>query len=486
MASDGRRREHGGICWRKLATVPFIASRDAVVTAIQRWTGREARALREAMRMSVRDFAARLGISVRAVSKWEAGGEILVPRPESQSILDTALEGVSPNVRERFALLLSSGRDRASAAEALTGQVHHLPHDEAVRVRADSECLLPMLPLGSGALLLPQDQGTTEDTFDVLTRIQRLHRGTVHPEVIRLLQDSVQHVVTQYETLGHAAIATVLLKQRTLTEKLLRECSHPAQQQKLYKVAGAASGVLGYIAVGRGNFPLARSYCLEAFQLGDFAQDPNLQAWARGLQSFCEYYAGQYDEALHLAKNGLSYAQGGPQSVRLTINGVARALGKLGDTEGVHRSVHEAYDLMSRNDVPPGVPSSISLGCYSEAQIASNAATAYVSLRIPEKVQHYVDLALPEISKSDSPWSRSLVMIDLAFSMIRAKEPDLDQAVELVLDALSISAGRPIISVQQRTSGFVDEVIGRWGNVPQVRAILDAASTLKLDQGLGS
>lgn len=198
------------------------------------------------------------------------------------------------------------------------------------------------------------------------------------------------------------------------------------------------------------------------------------------MQSFCEYYARQYDEALRLAIDGLNYAQSGPQSVRLTINGVARATGKLGDAEDVHRAVDEAYDLMSRNDVPSGLPSSISFECYSAAQTASNAATAYVSLGVPEKVQHYVDLALPDISNSGSPWSRSLVMIDLAFSLIRPKEADLDRAAELVLGALSISAGRPIISVQQRTSEFVRDATHRWGSIRQVSAIRDAASTLEV------
>ena len=238
--------------------------------------------------------------------------------------------------------------------------------------------------------------------------------------------------------------------------------------------------MLGYVAVGHGGFPLARAYCLEAFQLGDFAGNANLQAWARGLQSFCEYYAGRYDEALALARDGLNYSQSGPQSVRLTINGVARAMGKLGDAEGVRRAVDDAYELMSRNDAPGGVPSSISLECYSVAQTASNSATAYVSLAMPEKVQHYVGLALPEIAKSDSPWSRSLVLIDLALSMVRAKDADLDQATALVLDALSISAGRPVISVQQRTSEFVRDVRGRWGDVPQVTAIADAVSAMAI------
>jgi hypothetical protein len=72
------------------------------------------------------------------------------------------------------------------------------------------------------------------------------------------------------------------------------------------------------------------------------------------------------------------------------------------------------------------------------------------------------------------------VLIDLALSMVRAKDADLDQATALVLDALSISAGRPVISVQQRTSEFVRDVRGRWGDVPQVTAIADAVSAMAI------
>lgn len=321
-----------------------------------------------------------------------------------------------------------------------------------------------------------------EDLASVLGRIQKLHRGTVHPEVIRQLHDNALHTVAQYEKLDHSTIVPDLLRQRGLINYLLSECGQPRQQRELYEIAGAMSGVLGYIAVGRGDFLLARAYTLEAFQLGDFAENANLQAWARGLQSFCEYYAGRYGEALSLARDGLNYAQSGPQSVRLAINGAARAMGKLGDAEGVHRTVGEAYELMSRNDVPEGIPSSISFECYSAAQTASNAATAYVSLGRADKVQHYIDLAMPDINNSGSAWSRSLVMIDLALSIVRAKEnqeADLDRATELILTALSISAGRPIISVHQRISEFVRDATGRWGNTPQIQAILDAMATRK-------
>lgn len=54
------------------------------------WTGRKAYALRIAMRMTIREFAAKLGVSHSVVGRWqptEAGSL----RPETHQMLDTML-----------------------------------------------------------------------------------------------------------------------------------------------------------------------------------------------------------------------------------------------------------------------------------------------------------------------------------------------------------------------------------------------------------
>ncbi|MET8776600.1 hypothetical protein ABZV58_16455 [Nocardia sp. NPDC004654] len=237
------------------------------------------------------------------------------------------------------------------------------------------------------------------------------------------------------------------------------------------------SGLLGYIAVGCAHFSLARAYCQESFQLGDYAQDSNLAAWARGLQSFCEYYAGRFDNALHYAEDGLARNATGPQSVRLAINGVARASGKLGDIDGVHRAVEAAYELLPRSDAPVGVPSSISLESYSPAQIAGNAATAYLSLAKPDRVEYFADLALSEMSDANSPWGRSLVMIDVARSHVLSEDADLDAAVAIMHEALSPTRGRLMLQVQRRGSEFVRDAAARWGTTPELRTVEDVLAS---------
>ncbi len=334
------------------------------------------------------------------------------------------------------------------------------------------------MPVAQRAARNAQAPRVKEDVTDVLDRIRKLDRSRIDPEIIRQVRDGLRESVAQYETLEHDSLVRHLHSRRAWAEAALEECGHPSQRQHLYEIAGTASGVLGYVAVGRSEFALARAYCLEAFRLADYAGSRNLQAWARATHSFCEYYAGRYSDALELAEGGLRYAEGGPQSVRLISNGVARALGKLGDTQGVHRAIGEADELMLRNDAPDGIASSITLDCYSHAQVVSNAATAYVSLEMPDKVQHYIDLAMPEIMSCGSPWSQSLVKIDLAFSFLWSGNQDLEHASTLAREALDASAGRPVVSVQQRVAGFIRAATATWGNVPQIAEIREIAGTL--------
>ncbi|MFB9363597.1 hypothetical protein [Actinoplanes nipponensis] len=347
---------------------------------------------------------------------------------------------------------------------------------------------LPKLPGQRATLTVPHGgvdadvaggiSGTGEDIVDVLDRIQNLYRA-VDPVVISGLESSMSTMLVEYETWERGRFIRSLVKKRVFVDSLISQSMQPRQRQRLFRVAGKVSGLLGYVEVGREDYALARAYCAESFRLAELAEDSDLQAWARGMQSFCEYYARNYEEALAIALDGLSYAGTGPQSVRLTINGVARAAGKLGDKVGVQRAVERAYRLMSQNEVPTGLPSSVSLQCYSSAQTASNAVTAYVSLGDPARVQEFATLALPDIKVSASPWSQALLKIDLSTSMLMARDADLERACRVTMDALKISSGYPIVSIRRRVLEFMGAAERRWGRVSgldEVRERLEAWS----------
>lgn len=439
------------------------------------WTGFEAVALQEAMRRSVRDFAALLGLETTTVNNWRTGLSSVRPRSGTQAILDTTLDvKATPEDRARFEQIVAEGeaawRKRHQAPTCRSARVTAAPGVDEATGTSHRECGavrgLPLSGHGGGG-------GGGEELLTVLARVHKLNRS-IDPEILQQLQDCTLQTIARYDNLDPVALVPALRKQRVRLAELIDECGHPGQREKLFEIACETSGLLGYTAVGCGDFPLARAYCLESFHLGDYAQNNNLVAWARGMQSFCEYYAGQYDKALRYAQDGLRFAGAGPQSVRLAINGVARAMGKMGDAEGVHHAVDEAYERLSRACAPAAVPSSIALESYDAAQVAGNAATSYLSLAMPDKVEQYVRLALPEMTGAKSPWGRSLVMIDLARSHVLSENADLDAAAAIMLDALDVSPGKAMMQVRRRSAEFLQEAGARWGETIQLRAVREA------------
>jgi transcriptional regulator with XRE-family HTH domain len=101
--------------------LPWWFGKERRVATVHHWTGLEARALRLALRMSVRAFAEHLGVGVRTVSKWEKLLTATEPRPDTQAILDTALDRADAAVHLRFETNLSeAGRPASGLGRRVT------------------------------------------------------------------------------------------------------------------------------------------------------------------------------------------------------------------------------------------------------------------------------------------------------------------------------------------------------------------------------
>jgi transcriptional regulator with XRE-family HTH domain len=100
-----------------------------VPPAVDVWTGQETRLLRRALRMTLCEFAAHLGVSVTTVCAWEARDRRTRPRPGSQAALHTALEQADRASRLRFGTALAKARDVAGRAGAHPVPAPVGPHD---------------------------------------------------------------------------------------------------------------------------------------------------------------------------------------------------------------------------------------------------------------------------------------------------------------------------------------------------------------------
>jgi transcriptional regulator with XRE-family HTH domain len=93
------------------------------MTVIDQWTGRHARALQAAMRLTGEAFAEHLGISPRTVAKWRKRPD-MVPSPQLQEALDTSLHLASPEAQTRFAASLGVPQDLPALDDAMVDQLH--------------------------------------------------------------------------------------------------------------------------------------------------------------------------------------------------------------------------------------------------------------------------------------------------------------------------------------------------------------------------
>ncbi|WP_027661091.1 hypothetical protein [Salinispora fenicalii] len=88
------------------------------MTTVTTWTGRDANALRHALRMSMTGFAEHLGAARRTVAKWSSQGDKVLPRADMQAALDTVLSRATPEARTRFEALRTVGTSGAAWPEA--------------------------------------------------------------------------------------------------------------------------------------------------------------------------------------------------------------------------------------------------------------------------------------------------------------------------------------------------------------------------------
>lgn len=417
---------------------------------------REIKRLRTEAGMSQRVLAGRIGYSRQYVSmaEWEDGN---LPSRELVAAVDAELaaNGALNALRVR-----ADAATKASRSGAAYGESGCAPGSETPGVKAVER-------------VVSAADRSSDELLDVLRRVHRLTTA-VDPEIVNQLASRVHTVIENYEILDGAKLVDGLVAHRQLIDALTEDCGDIRGRRRLYEIAAQTSGLLGFVNVGFGNFELARAYCYEAFQLGGVVQSTSLQAWVRGMQSYCEYYSGRYHDALQFAEDGLNYAARGPQRIRLKINGVARALGKLGDRHGVDRAVEEAYDLMAELGADSYSRSSISIFGYSHAQVAGNAATAYLSLEMPDQVEAHVDKALAEMAPSQCPWGRSLAKIDLARAQLSTSGGDLDYASSLIIEALGSTPGHPTVPVRARATEFARDLASRAGSTAQLATVRDA------------
>ncbi|MER6756597.1 helix-turn-helix transcriptional regulator [Micromonospora echinofusca] len=289
---------------------------------------------------------------------------------------------------------------------------------------------------------------------------------------LEYLENEIRQAIADNERLTPANLMARMRPLRAYVDQLMAGRQHPPQRARLYTAAARLSGLLGALALDLGAFGVAHAYAAEAFDLADAAEQPDVQAWARATQSLIAFYAGEYHDALAYAQDGLRRAGTSGHRIRLTINGQARALARLGDRYGVDRAVDRAFTMLSDHPTGSAVSESLTLGPYCQARTAANAATAYLALGRTAGVTDYLTTAITAFDTAGLAGPRALSRLDLATAHLHTDNPDPDQAAALAMEALTLTADQRFESVHQRARQFLGAA-QPFARHPHLRQVAD-------------
>lgn len=391
---------------------------------------------RAAKELAERDGDPRLGsltVSSRQFDRW-VGGELQgTPHPDPCRVLEYMLG--------------------ASAAELFS-------EPEVDRTR-------PLVPVAVAQPVHSAAPESGESPLGIVARTRQLTSSNVDEGTIAFLGSSLDRVVGRYEQDGPRLLRAQTRSLRQLVHTLLDGHQPPRVRQQLFRLAARAAGLLGYMAVNTGEFVLAEAYCTESAELSRAIDDIETEMWAMGTLFFGFYYAGRYAEADACAAAAVELAPQNAQAIRLLVNGRARALGKIGEREGTRRAIDQALELSDLHDVQAGITPCISFEPYGYARSLANAVTAYLALHDVGQVLNNAEQIDHLVENSDSPWSRSLVRLDVATALVQQRSPDVDRAMALGKEALGFCGESPIRSVWQRSRDLYEEA-QRWPDHPAV------------------
>jgi tetratricopeptide (TPR) repeat protein len=450
------------------------------MTAVRVWTGREARALRAALRLSIRDFAELLGVGVRTVTKWQARGEDVCLRPVMQSVLDTALARSSDEVRARFELILTT--ENASTSEGTTPTPDHSPalavppsllvdqwdHD---RVDALAEFLAAERKLTpDSALLLSQEWRIVDPPQLVEVRTGR-RVGTRLAEVVVERTDALRRMD---DFLGGGDMHGLVRRELRGTLDMVRGASYTEKTGRLLLGAvGELCQLAGWVASDAGLYDLAARYYLGGVAAAHAADDKPLAANLLSSLSYQVANVGDPRHAVLLACTAYHGAEqdATPTTRALLLERLAWANARFGDPQATLRTLGQVDEAFA-----DGNPENDPVWVYwlNQDEIDVMAGRCLTELNQPKKAVTLLDRA---VRRYDDSHAREMALYLSWLAEAHAYNGNVEEAAATALRALCLSASTTSARSNDRI-GAVRRALQRYKGNAAVDEFEDQAAGL--------
>jgi transcriptional regulator with XRE-family HTH domain/tetratricopeptide (TPR) repeat protein len=444
---------------------------DALMVKVVKWTGWEARALREARRMSLRAFAAHLGLARGSVVNWERRGELARLRPETQEILDRDLSLADEATRTRFEATIASddaGHRRPAEVSTDAGGMVELDHLAAT----DGSGQPAALNLGfRGSDFAAAGQDWLLARLDPTSCAPpRLTTGIA--AVVRDTFAAFQELDTKY---GGAHAHPLLVQYlRTQAIPLLNaDGSDVARRATFYAVAETAY-LAGLTAFDCGACGLAQRYYTYALRLSQEAEDDGFAANILAAMAHLANSHGNGREAVQLARTGLVAASRvANQALAMRLN-ISLARGYAIDAAG-HDCVQAVAAAERALDL--AVPREQRWTRFlDEAYLSGEMALCFLDLGQPRQAERFALRAI----ELHTGRQRRLVLSHAVLATARSQFDDREGAEAALSEALDftghVQSSRALRAIGEATTairkayGKTDGLLARASAVVGPRA----------------
>ena len=371
---------------------------------ITSWTGRQADALREALRMTNESFAEHLCVSVRTVANWRKQPE-MKPQPAMQELLDVARERAPDRIKAQFSLLV--GEENRAADDQPTLQTE--PFALSLNAMTSREWGRD----DARALSQSFDAALERSAVDDIERLAHIWLISEPPQVIELsagrrvsnaLIAAVEHRVVQLrradDFITGAASRDLVRNEQDATVQLLSEAALTDEQAKRVLTATGELAQLGaWVAADAGLADEAARYVRGGVLAARAAGNAPLAANIISTFSYQVANTGNPTEAVVLARTAYKGAKhdATPVTCALLLERVAWSAAKAGDLQDCERAlglVEECFSAGARDNDPDWIY------WLNREEIDVMAGRCYTELRKPDHAERLLTNALSRYNGS--------------------------------------------------------------------------------------
>ena len=404
------------------------------------WNGHLTNALRVALRMTVEEFAERLGMSARAMAKWEANRDI-EPAMASQQLLDIALNQAPADVRARFADLTAQ-RDVAAPLQV------HAP--------AVLDIATPQTLLGSA------------------------HPLSVTRPALAWYDSSLRELYSADNSLGPVLLLPAVATHVQNIERMIPN-SDAGLLDELLRIGAGYAEFAGWLSQDAGDLAAARRWSDRAYEWAECADDRRMVSFVLMRRAVQAIGAGDGRMGVRLAS--AAQRDRGAETTRVRAiaaqtEAVAQAL--LGEAAQAERQLDvagqltEAQAVLPLNGDPTGGGRYCELGLYLRISRAKCHLTLGQADQAVEAFGAVID-ALPDSYHRDR--GQYLARLATASAMADLPEQACAQATESLTIAISTGSSRTISEVRR----FARRASKRWPTHPEVRGLSDMLGAFATD-----